>query len=114
MNGSADSAGAARAKILIVDDEPLNVSYLEQELDELGYVTKTAATGVEALDLVAADPPDLILLDVMMPEMDGITALRILKADPETRLIPVVLMTALNAREDRIRGIEAGADDFLT
>jgi DNA-binding NarL/FixJ family response regulator len=102
------------ARILIVDDEPLNVDYLEQELESLGFDTETAANGLEALDRVAAAQPDLVLLDVMMPEMDGITALRIIKNDPETRLIPVVLMTALNAVEDRVRGIEAGADDFLS
>ena len=85
------------ARILIVDDEPLNVDYLEQELDGLGFVTESAADGLEALECVAASPPDLILLDVMMPEMDGISAVRILKDDPETRLIPVVLMTALNS-----------------
>jgi DNA-binding NarL/FixJ family response regulator len=102
------------ARILIVDDEPLNVDYLEQELESLGFVTETAANGLEALARVAAAPPDLVLLDVMMPGMDGFSALRILKDDPETRLIPVVLMTALNAVEDRVRGIEAGADDFLS
>jgi CheY-like chemotaxis protein len=102
------------ARILIVDDEPLNVDYLEQELESLGFVTETATNGVEALERVAAAPPDLVLLDVMMPEMDGISALRVLKGDPETRLIPIVLMTALNAVEDRVRGIEAGADDFLS
>jgi DNA-binding NarL/FixJ family response regulator len=102
------------ARILIVDDEPLNVDYLEQELESLGYVTESAADGLEALERVAAAPPDLILLDVMMPGMDGIATLRILKDDPETRLMPVVLMTALNAVEDRVRGIEAGADDFLS
>ena len=102
------------SRILIVDDEPLNVDYLEQELENLGFRTDTAASGLEALERVAAAPPDLVLLDVMMPGMDGISALRVLKADPETRLIPVVLMTALNSVEDRVRGIEAGADDFLS
>jgi DNA-binding NarL/FixJ family response regulator len=102
------------ARILIVDDEPLNVDYLEQELDSLGFLTETAADGLEALERVSASPPDLVLLDVMMPRMDGISALRILKQDPDTRLIPVVLMTALNAVDDRVRGIEAGADDFLS
>jgi CheY-like chemotaxis protein/class 3 adenylate cyclase len=102
------------ARILIVDDEPLNVDYLEQELESLGFVIDTASNGLEALERVAATPPDLVLLDVMMPELDGISALRILKEDPETRLVPVVLMTALNAVEDRVRGIEAGADDFLS
>ncbi len=103
-----------RSRILIVDDEPFNVDYLEQELEDLGYQTVSASNGKEALDKVAAGPPDLILLDVMMPVMDGLTACRILKDRDETRLIPVVIMTALDGIEDRIKGIEAGADDFLT
>jgi DNA-binding NarL/FixJ family response regulator len=102
------------ARILIVDDEPLNIDYLEQELEALGFATESAADGVEALERIAVDPPDLVLLDVMMPELDGISVLETIKGDPETRLIPVVLMTALNAAEDRVRGIEAGADDFLS
>ena len=114
MTESVDPPGAWRARILIVDDEPLNVDYLEQELDSHGFGTQTAVNGLEALERVAADPPDLVLMDVMMPEMDGITALRILKGDPETKWIPVVVMTALNSVEDRVRGIEAGADDFLS
>jgi DNA-binding NarL/FixJ family response regulator len=114
MTADAGAPADRPARVLIVDDEPLNVDYLEQELESLGFVTETAASGVEALERVAASPPDLVLLDVMMPGLDGISALRILKNDPETRLIPVVLMTALNAVEDRVRGIEAGADDFLS
>jgi DNA-binding NarL/FixJ family response regulator len=114
MNGPPDTRLAPPARILIVDDEPFNVDYLEQELECHGFVTESAGNGLEALDRIAAHPPDLVLLDVMMPGMDGISALRILKEDPETRLIPVVLMTALNAVEDRVRGIEAGADDFLS
>jgi DNA-binding NarL/FixJ family response regulator len=110
----AENRADPPARILIVDDEPLNVDYLEQELESLGFATVTAADGSEALERVAANPPDLVLLDVMMPRMDGISVLRVLKDDPETRLIPVVLMTALNAVEDRVRGIEAGADDFLS
>ncbi len=103
-----------RCKILIVDDEPFNVDYLEQELEDLGYQTVSATSGPEALAKVAAEAPDLILLDVTMPGMDGFTVCRILKEQEETQLIPVVIMTALGAREDRIKGIEAGADDFLT
>ena len=99
---------------MIVDDEPLNVDLLEQELGDLGYVTDSAYGGKEALEKVAANQPDLILLDVMMPDIDGITVCRMLKDDPATQLIPIVIMTALNATEDRVRGIEAGADDFLT
>jgi DNA-binding NarL/FixJ family response regulator len=106
--------GPSPARILIVDDEPLNVDYLEQELESLGFATETAMNALDALERVATAPPDLVLLDVMMPGMDGFAALRVLKSDPETRLIPVVLMTALNSVEDRVRGIEAGADDFLT
>lgn len=105
---------ASSARILIVDDEPMNVEYLEQELGDLGYRTESAFGGKEALKKVAAGAPDLILLDVMMPDLDGITVCRMLKNDPATRLIPIVIMTALDAVEDRVRGIEAGADDFLT
>jgi len=114
MTGERDTRVERPARILIVDDEPLNVDYLEQELESLGFETDSAVNGLEALERVAAIPPDLVLLDVMMPELDGISALRILKGDPETRLIPVVLMTALNSVDDRVRGIEAGADDFLS
>jgi DNA-binding NarL/FixJ family response regulator len=108
------TAPAAPPRILVVDDEPFNVDYLQQELEAHGFVIETAANGAEALQRVAVAAPDLVLLDVMMPELDGIAALRILKGDPETRLIPVILMTALNAIEDRVCGIEAGADDFLS
>jgi DNA-binding response OmpR family regulator len=103
-----------RAKILIVDDEPFNVDYLEQELEDFGYDTVSATNGQEALDKVANEVPDLILLDVMMPIMDGFTVCRRLKEHDDTRLIPIVMMTALGSVEDRIQGIEAGADDFLT
>ena len=98
----------------MVDDEPFNVDYLEQELEDLGYATVSARNGQEALEKVALEAPDLILLDIMMPIMDGLTVCRILKGDDETRLIPIVIMTALDGFDDRIKGIEAGADDFLT
>jgi adenylate cyclase len=100
--------------ILIVDDEPKNVDYLEQELEGFGYSTVSASNGAEALAIVEANPPALILLDVMMPVMDGFKTCSILKASDETRFIPVIIMTALDAVEDRVRGIKAGADDFLT
>src|SRR5262245_40416096 len=109
-----ERAMAQQSTILIVDDEPFNVDLLEQQLEEFGYATVSASNGQEALDKVAAEAPDLILLDVMMPVMAGFTVCRILKENDETRLIPIVIMTALGAIEDRIRGIEAGADDFLT
>src|SRR5215472_12522683 len=105
---------AGSATILIVDDEPNNVDLLEQELEGLGYSTRSAANGAEALAMVKASPPDLILLDVMMPVMDGFEACRILKDSDATRFIPVIIITALGAIEDRVKGIKAGADDFLT
>ncbi|MFH1572221.1 MAG: response regulator [Gemmatimonadota bacterium] len=105
---------SGRARILIVDDEPFNVDYLEQELADLGYETLSASDGQQAVELVRRERPDLVLLDVMMPVMDGFTACRILKDDEDTRLTPIVIMTALDRVEDRVRGIEAGADDFLT
>ncbi len=100
--------------ILIVDDDPYNVHYLKYELEALGYKTISATNGREALDQVATEAPDLILLDVMMPVLDGWQVCRTLKADDETRLIPIIMMTALDATEDRVQGIKAGADDFLT
>jgi DNA-binding response OmpR family regulator len=112
--GDKAAALTKSAKILIVDDEPFNVDYLEQELADLGYKTVSASNGQEALEKVASEPPDLILLDVMMPVMDGFTVCRILKDHDDTRLIPIVIMTALDAREDRLKGIKAGAEDFLT
>ncbi len=105
---------ADAAKILIVDDEPFNVDLLEQELEDLGYETLTASNGQQAVDLVRSESPDLVLLDVMMPVMDGFEACRLLKEDKQTRLTPIIIMTALDRVEDRIKGIEAGADDFLT
>lgn len=102
------------ARILIVDDEPFNVDLLEQELDDLGYDTLTAFDGQQAVDTVRRESPDLVLLDVMMPVMDGFTACRTLKEDTATSLTPIIIMTALDRVEDRIKGIEAGADDFLT
>jgi two-component system cell cycle response regulator len=101
------------ARILIVDDTPLNVKLLAAKLAHEYYDTVTAASGVEALQKVAADRPDLILLDVMMPEMDGFETCRRLKADPASAHIPVIIITALTDVEDRVRGLAAGADDFL-
>lgn len=102
------------ATVLIVDDEPTNVNMLMQELEEEGYNLLTAYDGEEALIMVQEHQPDLILLDVMMPKVDGFTVCRILKGSGKTVLIPVILLTALHAHEDRVRGIEAGADDFIS
>jgi len=102
------------ATILIVDDEPTNVDVLSQELEEEGYNLLTAYDGEEALIKVQEHQPDLILLDVMMPKVDGFTVCRILKGSGKTVLIPVILLTALRGHEDRVQGIEAGADDFIS
>ena len=102
------------AKILVVDDIPANVRVLEARLQASYYSVVTASSGAEALDVAAAERPDLILLDVMMPEMDGFECCRRLKSDPALASIPVVMVTALDQASDRLKGLEAGADDFLT
>ena len=102
-----------RPKILIVDDEPFNVDYLEQELDDLDYATVSAANGQQALDQVAAHAPDMILLDIMMPVLDGFQVLTRLKADPRWRDIPVVVISAMSDLESVVRGIKLGAEDYL-
>jgi CheY-like chemotaxis protein len=101
------------AKILIVDDQPFNVDYLEQELEDLGFVTVSASNGQEALDQVAKQSPDMILLDIMMPIMDGFEVLAHLKADQHWRDIPVVVISAMNDIDSVVKGIELGAEDYL-
>lgn len=102
------------ARILVVDDVDVNVRLLEAKLTIEYYDVLSCNDGASALAIAAEHQPDLILLDVMMPGMDGFETCRRLKAQAETRHIPVVLVTALDGRQDRIRGLEAGADDFLT
>ena len=101
-------------KILIADDEPDILDYLATHLESLGYRTLRARDGHEALARVAAEAPDLVLLDWLMPGLDGVEVCRRLKEDERTRLTPVIIVTALDSIESRIKGIEAGADDFLT
>lgn len=102
-----------KSKILIVDDEPFNLDYLEQELADLDYEPIRAVNGVEALELVQAQSPDLILLDIMMPIMDGFEVLRWLKANPNTRHIPVIIISAHSDLNSMVRGIQSGAEDYL-
>jgi two-component system cell cycle response regulator len=102
------------ARILVVDDIEANVRLLEAKLTAEYYEVLTAYDGPTALAIAAGEKPDIVLLDVMMPGMDGFQVCRRLKDDPETRHIPVVLVTALDGRADRIQGLEAGADEFLT
>jgi two-component system cell cycle response regulator len=101
-------------KILIVDDEEINVELMEAYLLSEPYTTITAYGGKEALRKVREEKPDMVLLDVMMPEVDGYEVCRLLKADSETQFTPVLMLTALSELEHRIRGIDVGADDFLT
>lgn len=102
------------ARILVTDDNPLNVKLLSAKLAREYYTVITAENGVQALEKALTEKPDLILLDVMMPEMDGFEACRQIKANPATQGIPVVMVTALSDVQDRVRGLDAGADDFLT
>lgn len=102
------------ATVLIVDDEPANVMLMVRLMENLGYRTVTAVDGEAALVSVANEHPDLVLLDVNMPRLDGLEVCRRLKADPTTRLTPVVLLTGQGEMADRVRGLDAGADDFLS
>jgi len=102
------------ARILVVDDIESNVRLLEAKLSAEYYDVLTASDGPTALAIAASELPDIVLLDVMMPGMDGFQVCRRLKDDPATRHVPVVLVTALDGRADRVAGLEAGADDFLT
>jgi putative two-component system response regulator len=102
------------ASVLVVDDMAAHARLVEALLAPDGHSVRMADGGVEALRLIRADPPDLVLMDVMMPELDGFETCRAIKQDATTRLIPVVLVTALDDTASRIRGIEAGADDFVS
>lgn len=103
-----------RGTILVVDDQQVNCTLVETILAPQGYEIISALDGERALELVAARPPDLILLDVIMPGMSGFEVCARLKEDERTRLIPIVMVTSLSDLHDRIRGIEVGADDFLS
>ncbi len=102
------------ARVLIVDDIPTNVRLLEARLAAEYYDVVTASSGAEALDICATQHIDIVLLDVMMPVMDGFEVCRRLKGDPRTHHIPVLMITALDQPSDRVRGLEVGADDFLS
>jgi class 3 adenylate cyclase len=102
------------AKILVVDDTPANIKLLRDLLASKGYEVSTAVNGEEALAKVAAEKPDLVLLDVMMPGISGYDVCRRIRAEPATSLLPVVMCTSLDPQQERVKGIEAGADDFLS
>src|SRR5918994_7406652 len=102
------------ARVLVVDDVPANVKLLEARLSAEYFDVATAHSGAEALAACDRAECDIVLLDVMMPDMDGFEVCRKLKSNPATHHIPVVMVTALDQPSDRVRGLEAGADDFLT
>src|SRR5690349_2496343 len=102
------------ARVLVVDDVPANVKLLEARLSAEYFEVTSAHSGLEALRICERAECDIVLLDVMMPDMDGVEACRQLKANPVTQHIPVVMVTALDSPADRVRGLDAGADDFLT
>ncbi len=104
---------ANQPRILIVDDEPFNVDYLEQELEDQNYETLAAINGQDALDKIRVEHPDLILLDIMMPIMDGFAVLECIKAEPLTRDIPVIVISANNDLSSVVKGIKMGAEDYL-
>ena len=104
----------APPKLLVVDDTPTNIKLLADLLGVKGYRVLTASCGGEALAKLETDKPDLVLLDVVMPEMTGYEVCRRMRATDSTRFLPVVMMTALDPAQERIKGIEAGADDFIS
>jgi DNA-binding response OmpR family regulator len=107
-------SAAIKAKILVVDDEPDMVELIETGLTAAGYDVLMADTGAAALQKARALKPQLILLDVMLPELDGLEVCRLLRHDPATRSIPIVMLTARAAEIDRVLGLELGADDYVT
>jgi putative two-component system response regulator len=103
-----------KPKVLVADDEDSNRKLMEAILLPLGYEVTLAEDGQETMEKVRQDPPDVILLDIMMPRMDGFEVAERLKQDEETRMIPIVMVTSLNEVKDRVRALGAGADDFLS
>jgi DNA-binding response OmpR family regulator len=100
-------------RILVVEDSPTQAQYLRLVLEDEGYRVDTAANGLIALNIVRSSPPDLVLSDIVMPEMDGHQFCQAMKADRTTRAIPLIMLSSLQAHLDRARALENGADDFL-
>jgi two-component system phosphate regulon response regulator PhoB len=103
-----------KPRILVVDDEPETVELIEFNLRQAGFDTASAADGAEALKKARAQLPDLIVLDLMLPEMDGMEVCKILRRDPTTTAVPIIMLTAKAAELDRVLGLELGADDYVT
>ncbi|MGH7991585.1 MAG: response regulator, partial [Limisphaerales bacterium] len=105
---------ASKTKILIVDDEPDAIELLEFNLRQAGFDVVTAEDGAEALRKAKSSAPALIVLDVMLPELDGLEVCKLLRRDPPTSTLPIIMLTAKAAELDRVLGLELGADDYIT
>lgn len=103
-----------KAKVLVVDDEPFNVDYLQQELEDCDYQVITAFNGREALDKIHKEHPDLVLLDLMMPVLDGFAVLSEVKGDNVLRDIPIIIVSAASDSKSVVKGIKQGAEDYIT
>ena len=103
----------SKYNVLAVDDIPLNLLLVQKMLSKFNFQFRTAANGQQALDAVAAQKPDLILLDLMMPGIDGFEVIRRLRANPETADIQIVILSALTSNEDIVKGFDVGANDFI-
>jgi two-component system cell cycle response regulator len=109
-----ESSGESTGRILVVDDHEDNVELLRARLEAWGYQVESAHDGAKALECVESSPPDLILLDVMMPSVDGNEVARRIKQNPSLPFIPIIMQTALDSTESKVEGLEAGADDYIT
>jgi class 3 adenylate cyclase/CheY-like chemotaxis protein len=111
---AAETARGRPGRVLVVDDTPASAKLLEDQLGFHGYEVEVAGSGEEALALIAQEMPDLVLLDILMPGMNGYEACRVMRADPALAMLPIVMITALEDRDSRLKGLEAGADDFIS
>lgn len=111
---SANLSKQQQPKILVVDDQPINIKLLQRKLERQGMNVYVAYNGRECLDLVTKVTPDLILLDIMMPDMDGIETCQRLKSNPETEAVPIIFITAKASKEGKLEGLDAGAVDYIT
>lgn len=114
LDGQCDAIGDVQASVLVVDDEPTNRTVCRGCLKRAGYQVREAVDGLTAIESVNDDPPSVIVMDVMMPNMDGLECTRKLKADPDTQDIPIVIVSALSKGDNILAGLEAGADEYLT
>ena len=103
-----------RKKILIVEDIPGLIHILQLEVQRLGYETILASSGEEAVEMAAAQMPNLIMMDIMMPEMNGLQAVQLIRENPKTRSIPIIAVTALSSRKDKEKCLQSGCDDYLS